>query len=272
MTSLTEDARDDLDRYLRQVRTALRGHRSADAAEVERDVREHVDAALAGAPEPVGLASLRQVLDRLGAPGSWVAAEDRPAWRRVLERLRSGPEDWRLAYLTFGGFLLGVLLFLAGPLLWPLPLVLFGASVLMARASLALISEHGETVGPRRWLLYPPLVLVYAAVGVGLAAWPLPLVAGALTDEPALRGRVAQIFSGSPQLAATSVAGAAFGAWLALLGVVLRRFPSVVQVTFSPFADWFDRRHALRLAFVGLFALAVSAVLLFTLPRHGAIG
>jgi hypothetical protein len=272
MTSLTEDARDDLDRYLRQVRTALRGHRSADPAEVERDVREHVDAELAGAPEPVDLASLRQVLDRLGAPGTWVAAEDRPAWRRVLDRLRSGPEDWRLAYLTFGGFLLGVLLFLAGPVLWPLPLVLLGASVLMARASLALMGEHGEAVGPRRWLLYPPLVLAYVAVAVGLAAWPLPLVGGALTDEPALRDRVAQVFSGSSYLTATSVAGAALGAWLALLGVVLRRFPSIVQAGFWPFADWFDRRHALRLAFVGLFVLTVPAILLFALLRHGAIG
>jgi hypothetical protein len=56
-----------------------------------------------------------------------------------------------------------------------------------------------------------------------------------------------------------------------VLGVVLWRFPSMVQAGFWPFADRFDRRHALRLALVGLLVLAVPAVLLFTLLRPGGI-
>ena len=122
MTSLTDDARGDLEYYMRQVRAALRGHRSIDPVEVERDVREHVDAELSELPEPVDARSLSFVLERLGAPDTWLPGEDLPAWRRVLERLRSGPEDWRLAYLSFGLSVLGPVLFLVGPVLWPLPL------------------------------------------------------------------------------------------------------------------------------------------------------
>jgi len=101
MATLSDDARGHLERYLSQVKLALRGHASVDASEVERDVRAHIDAELNGLPEPVDAARLRQVLDQLGTPHAWVPAEDLPAWRRVFSRIRSGPEDWRLAYLTF---------------------------------------------------------------------------------------------------------------------------------------------------------------------------
>jgi hypothetical protein len=47
MTVLTPEAQAYLDRYLRQVRAALRGHRAVDADEVERDVIGHVNAELA---------------------------------------------------------------------------------------------------------------------------------------------------------------------------------------------------------------------------------
>src|SRR5205823_4793560 len=104
-----------------------------------RDVRGHIEAELAGQPEPIGAGSLRAVLDRLGSPGTWVPAEELPGWRRVLGRLRSGPEDWRLAYLTLAGSILGPLLFLSGPFLWPLEPILMITSFLMARATLALL-------------------------------------------------------------------------------------------------------------------------------------
>ena len=58
MVALSDDARNHLERYLRQVKAALRGHSSLDAAEVERDVRSHIDAELAGQPEPVDAGSL----------------------------------------------------------------------------------------------------------------------------------------------------------------------------------------------------------------------
>ncbi len=68
MVTLTDDAQRHLDRYVKQVKAALRGHPSVDAAEVERDVLGHIDAELSGEPEPVGASSLRHVLDRLGTP------------------------------------------------------------------------------------------------------------------------------------------------------------------------------------------------------------
>ena len=257
MTSLTEDARGDLEYYMRQVRTALRGHRSIDPVEVERDVREHVDAELSSLPEPIDARSLRFVLERLGPPDTWLPAEDLPAWRRVLEGLRSGPEDWRLAYLSFGLSVLGPVLFLVGPVLWPLPLVLIVAGVLTARASLALLAAHNEAVGARRWLLHPPLVLGYLGLGIGLLAWPLPLVGGALTDDPAARARLAAAAANVPGMAMAAAAGA-FGVWLLALGLALRRFGKAVRTVFWPFADGFDCRHATRLALTGLFILAVS--------------
>jgi hypothetical protein len=271
MTSLTEDARGDLEYYMRQVRAALRGHRSVDPVEVERDVREHVDAELSELPEPIDARSLRFVLERLGAPDTWLPAEDLPAWRRGLEGLRSGPEDWRLAYLSFGLSVLGPVLFLVGPVLWPLPLVLIVAGVLTARAALTLLAAHEEAVGARRWLLHPPLVLGYLGLGIGLLAWPLPLVGGALTDDPALRARLAAAAANVPGMAMAAAAGA-FGVWLVALGLVLRRFGKAVRVVFWPFAGGFDRRNATRLALTGLLVLAVSGTAVLVLHGQGRIG
>ncbi len=96
MVALSDDARTHLEQYLKQVRAALRGHASVDADEVERDLRSHVDAELSGHPEPIDAARLREVLNRLGTPRTLAPSDDLPPWRRLLERLRSGPEDWRL--------------------------------------------------------------------------------------------------------------------------------------------------------------------------------
>jgi hypothetical protein len=67
---LTDEAQHHLQRYLRQVQTALRGHRSVDLEEIERDVLGHIDAELAGKPEPIDAGTLLPVLDRLGAPST----------------------------------------------------------------------------------------------------------------------------------------------------------------------------------------------------------
>jgi len=82
MAALTNEAQGQLERYLRQVRSALSGHSSVDALEVERDIRGHIDAELAGKPEPVDSRILSGVLERLGAPDQWVPADELPVWRR----------------------------------------------------------------------------------------------------------------------------------------------------------------------------------------------
>lgn len=265
--ALTDDARDQLERYLRQVRSALRGHASVDADEVERDLRSHVEAELSGLPEPIDATRLQQVLDRLGTPGTLAPADDLPGWRRPLERLRSGPDDWRLAYLTFALFIIGPTLFMAGPFVWPLELLLIVGSALMARASLALLAEHHEPVGARRWLIYPPLVAWYLVILLALFVGPLPLLGNAVVEDASFRARIAVAFSGRRSLVAASIVLAGLGGWCALVGLFLGLFPDIVRATFWPFADWFGRRHGMRVVAAGLFIALLSGAALLTFLR-----
>jgi hypothetical protein len=267
MVTLSRDAQGDLERYLRQVKAALRGHGTVDADDVERDVRGHIDAELAGETQPIDRADLQRVLQRLGAPDEWVPQDDLPSWRRVLNRLRAGPEDWRLAYLSLGLFVLGPIWFFASPsLLWPLPVLLVIVSFLFARASLALLDEHDEPVGARRWLIYPPLVPWYLALAVVLLAWPLPPAVGAVAEDSAIHARIGELFPGPFWLVAASLAILAVGTWWLVLGFLLGAFTNVVQGTFWPFADWFGRRHATRLTLVG-FILAAGAGVILMIAR-----
>jgi hypothetical protein len=145
----------------------------------------------------VGPGALGAVLERLGPPSQWGAGERPTALRRAGLCLREwargagaavagqcrkaraavwgGPEDWRLPYLAFGVFAAGVLVF---PLF---PLFLF-VSYLLARAGVAVAREKGVELGAaRKWLLYPPLVLVSTVLLVAVVALPLAagLIAGA---------------------------------------------------------------------------------------------
>jgi hypothetical protein len=144
MVDLSQEAQSHLERYLRQIKTALRGHPSIDADEVERDVLGHIDAELSGQREPIAANRLLQVLDRLGTPNQWVPVDDHPAWRRTVDAFSSGPGDWRLACLTFGLFVAGPTLFTGAMILWPLPPVVMVLSFLMARVTPALFDERGE--------------------------------------------------------------------------------------------------------------------------------
>jgi hypothetical protein len=265
MAMLTEGARGDLERYLSQVRLALRGHSSVDAGEVERDVRAHIDAELTGVPEPVGVDRLRQVLDQLGTPHAWVPEDELPGWRRAVARMQSGPGDWRLAGLTFILFLLSPALFAFADTLWPLPLFAFLPSILIARATLSVLAEQDEPVGARGWLIYPPLVLLYVPLAVMLLVWPLPLTAGVLEDEHNSRAAVEAAFAGPFWRSAVSIAAVTLGTWWTMLGLALAQFPGAVRAAFLPFADWFERRHGLWLAAIGLLSLSIGgAVLLAT--------
>jgi hypothetical protein len=87
MVTLSPDAQGHLDRYLKQIKSALADQPSVDAGEVERDVLGRIDAELAGGAEPVSAHRLLSVLDRLGEPREWVAQEQ-PSWRRALLRFK----------------------------------------------------------------------------------------------------------------------------------------------------------------------------------------
>jgi hypothetical protein len=260
MVVLTQDAQSQLARYLRQMRTALRGHPSVDPDDIERDVLGHIDAELAGHHEPIVEHDLRRVLDRLGAPSQWVPAEELTPWWGVISSLRDGPEDWRLAYLSLTLAFVGATLFLGNAWLWPLPLLLPIVAFFMARASLELLEHHEEPIGARRWLLYPVLLPWYAVLAVALLLWPLAPVGGALNDIPLEEWAVRS----TPEWAWAIVPASAallLGLWWACLGLILRRSPAALRAAFRPFANAFDRRHGTRLALVGALVAAAAGII-----------
>jgi hypothetical protein len=262
MVAFSQEANSHLERYLRQIRTALREQPSVDADEVERDVLGHIDTELSGQPEPIGAARLLHVLDRLGAPDQWLPVESHPAWRRPFEAFRSGPGDWRLAVLTFACFVAGPALFMGRLILWPLPPLLIVISFLLARVALALFDEHGEQIGPRRWLIYPPLVVWYGALVVALVGGPVLLISVFVSDDPVLRSRLLSWPGGPAWMRVLCLMGFLLGIWWMLLGLLLRRFPRGVPAAFRPFADWFERRHAMRVALLGVCAFVLSGAIL----------
>ena len=146
---LTLEARERLDHYLAQVRASLRGRKSVDADEVERDIRDHVEAEIAGRQDPVTADEVETVIQRLGAPAQWVGADEVPVWRRMLTRWHEG-DAWRLPYLSLAAAALGVVLLGLMPLLG---LVLVAVGFILARSTVALVEESGEEMGARRWLV-----------------------------------------------------------------------------------------------------------------------
>ena len=143
MAELSDEARHCLDEYLAKVRASLRHCPSVDVADVERDVVEHIEHALAGQTLDVGAAELRTVLQRLGSPSQWVPQEELSRFQRAILALKSGPEDLRLGYLALG-LLAGTLLAAACLNLMlgfggMVPFLLLGIAVsfLFARAALS---------------------------------------------------------------------------------------------------------------------------------------
>ncbi|VTS02897.1 unnamed protein product [Gemmata massiliana] len=194
---LSPEAAARFDSYLSQVRAALAGTGDVNPGEIEADIREHVENELHAAPRPVPLAALDAVLTKLGPPSQWGTTNDptllhraRHLFRerllaaragtlarakRVRFTLWNGPEDWRLAYLAFGVFALGALTMIV----FPIALVV---SYILARAGLAVAAEKGITLGAgRKWLLYPPVVIVNLVLLIALVVWPV--VVGGITGR-----------------------------------------------------------------------------------------
>ncbi len=279
-TGLSPDAAARFDDYLSQVRAALTRAPDVNPDEIEADIRAHVEHELEGKPRPVPLAALAAVLLRLGPPEQWGAGDDPTLLQRtkqlLRERLRGvrgvllrGPEDWRLTYLSFGVFALGLLTFGA---LIPVCLPL---SYLLSRAALAYARESGRAVGARRWLLYPPVVLVSVALLVAAVVWPV--VAGGVTANEVLMAQsrlirherrmsgatpeqveqdrkllaavpVAPAFA--PAVAGLFVGAGALLLWWTVLGAVAARYPGAVRATFCPLCDGLEPRHGAWLATV----------------------
>jgi hypothetical protein len=331
---LTPDAEARLEDYLRQVRGALAGIADVNPEEIEADIREHVGNELHEVPRPVGLGAVEAVLTRLGPPDQWATGERPSGLRRVglvlRERLRAaheatrdrlravgeaargrlrgarevllrGPEDRRLAYLSFGVFAIGVLTVV----LFPLALVV---SYILSRAGIALAREKGIPLdGAQRWLLYPPVVLVSLGLFVAVAFGPpiAALTAGGELVEDAdrrehweLAGKPAEItphrmwrklhpeptttlekvldqFPGDSetrwQLAAGFAGIGVFSAWILILSTLATIFPATVRSAFCPLFDNYRRGHAAWFGVLALLVLVIWGVAAFEIAANAGL-
>jgi hypothetical protein len=246
---------------------ALSGRTSVDVDEIERDVLSHIEAELSGESErqPIPVHRLLAVLDRLGDPGQWVPAE-KVASPRPFSELISEPGDWRLALLASGALVLTVIL-MAGPvMLWPLPLLLVALAFVTARINVSLLSQRGEAIGLRTYLLYPPLAVVYVPVFLALVGGPVFPLASVLNDDLSARSQLSAFVGVSPWIAVPGAVAVALGCWWVLVGLVGAQLTSSVRALFRPFANRYDRRHGTRLAIAGV-VFAVVGTAMLTLPR-----
>ena len=258
MIELTPDARKRFDDYLQRTRSALRGTRAIEASEVEQNVIEHVELALAGVPAPIGSDALRPVLEQLGPPERWLPDDELPVWRRVLGRLVSGPEDWRLAYVSFVvTVLMLITLPIGGVLLLPVAFVL-------SRACVALLRERGEPLGARAWLVLPPIVIALALfiggalfLGIGL-----PGVFASERGmeelgfpEPVNRAHRIQMFIGLMSFSA--------GIWWIVLSGIFALLFTPIRTLFMPTLNRLERGHFAVLAAIGAVVASIGGTLLW---------
>lgn len=264
MMRATVDARERIDRYLREVRDRLRPYPGIDEEEVVRDVREHIEAALGAESRPVGEAAAARVIERLGPPESWVPTEELSPARAALTRLRHGPEDWRLAYLSAGSFGLGLVLPALG--LPPvIGLMFIVAAWVSGRAAIELAPE-GDGRG-QRWLAWPAVVAVQVALAAALLLWPLALVlpvgaTGGWIDALGESGR-ALPSGGSPEAWRLTgcVVGVLQGVWWMAFGWAAARRPERLRRLLFPLGRGITSRPGRSLAVAGLLIVAASSLI-----------
>ncbi len=189
MPPYTAEAIARLEHYLREVRATLAHSPDVNPDEIEADIRDHVATELRSKPHAT-LADLERVLAQLGPPEVWAPVTTRPvgvtfdpwmpvrllrSWfRGMLHSVWRGPEDWRLAYLTFLLFWVGLI---TAPIVIGIPMLI--ASYFFARAASGLAKEKNTVLGARKWLIYPPIVLVSGPLL--LAVVFVPIVAAPAT-------------------------------------------------------------------------------------------
>ncbi|HEY0370569.1 MAG TPA: hypothetical protein VGD79_01120 [Thermoanaerobaculia bacterium] len=257
MIDLTPDAKRRFDEYLLRMRATLRGSRSIEADEVEQNVVEHVELALAGAPAPIGPERLGTVLEQLGPPERWLPDDDRTFWRKAMDRVMTGPDDWRLAYGSLALTILMVITFPIGGVLLLLP------AYFVSRAYVALMEERGEALGARKWLVLPPIVLLMILICGAALLGPAGAFGGILS-EVGVRDLGFDYGSRYEQgrllLGAISVAT---GAWWILLSGVFAMLMRPFRAMFAPLTSNLRRGHAFVLTIAGLVVGGLGAALLF---------
>ena len=241
--TLSDEASRHLDQYLQSMRASVD---DSDSAEIEQDIRDHIDAELGERPAPVSADELDAVLERLGSPSQWMTSGSSQAI--ALPRAVS-TEDW----LSYGSLALLVIGFVA-PIFLPV-------SWLIARWTLARLEQQGRDRDARRWLLYPPLVVVSIVIALLALFGPFGLFAELGTIAAQRLG-----VTGShafPPVEAVAVAFACLGAYWIILSAALSPGERAVRFVFHPFAGRFRRGHAWWLTGAGTVVLLCAAIMFF---------
>ena len=255
MITLSKSAEKSLHDYLGQARAYLRGSKSIDANEVEQNITEHIENELEGAAEPVSRDVLDAVLKKLGSPQQWIPEEELTWWRKVILRLRSGPEDWKLAYIALALLVTGILVLSYATE----GIVLILAGFLASRAALSEAGDPKE-LKAQKWLLYPAMIVVYLFMLLVLLAWPLvlsiPLAEGYERDFR----ESYDSFSNETVywVMAVSVILAGLGLWWSILAALILKPRRLLQVLFRPFAEKMKSKWAIRLLLIGLALTILS--------------
>jgi hypothetical protein len=257
MMELTPDARRKFDEYLNRMRYSLHGQRAVEPVEVEQNVVEHVEAALATAPVPVGPDRLSEVLAQLGPPEQWMVEDERSMWRRTVDRFMTGPEDWRLAYLSLAMTFLMVVFLPVGGFLLIFP------GYLLSRAYFELLSDRGEALGARKWLVLPPVAILMVLLSLGALLGPAGAIGGVLSEIGLRefgwtwdsRMERTRIFSGMVAIGT--------GVWWIILSGVFAMLMRPFRFLFLPLTTNLRRGHAIALTIAGVIVAGAGAVLLY---------
>ena len=234
MITYTEEAQKHLDKYLNEVRVYLSGCKTVDVEEIQRDIIEHVETELEGTAQPISYNDLDAVLKKLGSPRQWVPEEELSTWQKIITRLRTGPEDWRLAYISLGLLILAFIIGRRGSS------ILVLASFVVSRAALSVAGDPAE-LKEQKWLIYPSLILVYVILAALAVLW-IPLL---------LINNQSSFF----------IAGVTLGLWCVVLGLVLRKWHYIIKKMFYPFTIPFKRKWARMFIFFGVLLTILSGLL-----------
>lgn len=248
--SLSRQAAILLDYYLARVQSLARGLSSVSVQDVTADVREHILSSLRGKVEPIAATDMQAALQRVGPAEQWLPLDELPQWRQAARRLLGSP---RLPYVAFA--------LLVGGMMLPFDFacVLVAASFCLARAGLLQQTPAHQW---QRWLLYPPLVVIYIVGLSFLIFWPLAAVGGTY-DAHALPARISRwIPLAQGQTLPIPAGVAAVGLWAAVMGLLLTIRPAMLRATLYPFAERISRWKLLLFTAAGLACTAISVLFL----------
>ena len=253
MKSWTPDASQHFETWLGRVRTSVAGDPSVDPEDVAQDLRAHVHAELALAPEPVTVGELERVLVSLGAPTEWsdmakAAPKERfhvrferdvvAGVREMQRRIAAG---WGMPLLLGLLTVVGVLTFYSGGV------VLVAIAYFFARSIVTY--DPASLAGRQRWFVYAPLALGAGGLTTLVLLFPVSMEIGVVRGPHGSYSMSGLIW--------------VLGLWWLFVGFIAGREVKRVQTLLKPFADSFDKSHARVLMLVGAAFTIAATIDLF---------